>query len=406
MRRDVYITGVGIVSPIGVGKEAFLAGLRAGTSGIDTISGIDVEGFRVGRGGEVDDRTLADAGVDLDEQRGLAMALTAASEAIAEAGLSGDTAWAKAALSLGSGAGEMRAMERSLGPRLADLPLAHEDPLQSPNGITSKLAHRLGILGRQVTFVNACAAGAQAIAVGADLVRCGRVDLVLAGGVETLNRMSLSGFESLRAVAAGACRPFDRERAGIQLSELAGFVVLESANRVAERDVHPYARVSGSGSSADAYHLVRPDAGGAGAKLALQRALRDAELSIDEIDYVNAHGTGTVPNDPAELAALRSVFGDRAAEIPISSTKAMLGHGLAASGAAEAVICSLAIRHHFLPPTINLQQPIAGYESYDFVPNQKREGVALRNVVSSSFAFGGNNVVLVLSSVEKDADLV
>ncbi len=411
MTRDVYITGAGIVSPIGVGKEAFLAGLRGGRSGIDAITGIDVEGFRVGRGGEVDDAALGGAGVDTEEQRGLALALTAAREAIAEAGLSGDTGWADAALSLGTGAGEMRAMERTLGPRLADLPLSHPDPLQPPSALTSKLAHSLGISGRQLTFINACAAGAQAIAVAADLVRSGRVEIALAGGVETLNRMVLSGFESLRAVSAGACRPFDGGREGIQLSELAAFVVLESGDRlsdgrVAARAVRPYARISGSGSSADAFHVVRPDEGGAGGELALQRALRDAGLDAGEIDYVNAHGTGTIPNDPAELAALRRVFGERAAGIPISSTKAMLGHGLAASGAAEAVICALAMRHRFLPPTINWQQPIPGYESYDFVPNVVREGVPLRNVVSSSFAFGGNNVVLVFSAPGRDAEQV
>jgi len=201
------------------------------------------------------------------------------------------------------------------------------------------------------------------------------------------------------------------------LAEMAAFVVLESRERVVPgagakdgtaapggggRNVRPYARVSGSGASADAFHVVRPDDEGAGAALALRRALDAADLTPETIDYVNAHGTGTVQNDPAEMAALLSVFGDRARSLPISSTKAMLGHALGASGAAEVVICALALRERFLPPTIGLERPMPGYEDFDFVPDTAREGIQLRHLVSSAFAFGGNNVVLVLSSPEQD----
>jgi 3-oxoacyl-(acyl-carrier-protein) synthase len=309
----------------------------------------------------------------------------------------------------------MRAMEATLGPPEAALPLDHPDPLQPPNAITSKLALRLGLRGRQLTFVNACAAGAQAIAVAADLIRDGRAKLALAGGVEVLSRMVLSGFEALRAVSPTGCRPFDADRDGIQLAELAAFVVLEGSERIRagsagrlgtaapagrRQAVRPYAQVAGSGASADASHVVRPDDQGAGAALALRRALAAAGLAPEAIDYVNAHGTGTVQNDPAELSALVTVFGQRARRLPISSTKAMLGHALGASGAAEVVICALALRERFLPPTIGWRRPIPGYEGFDFVPNAAREGVRLRHVVSNAFAFGGNNVVLVLSSPE------
>ncbi len=407
MRRDVYITGLGVVSPIGIGKEAFLEGLRGGRCGLGPLRGLDASEFRIGRGGEIDDAAVAEGQADVGGGRCLALALRAGREALADAGLDGGLLPEDATLAVGSGAGEMRAMETTLGPPEAALPLEHPDPLQPPNAITSKLAGRLGLYGRQLTFVNACAAGAQAIAVAADLIRDGRADVALTGGVEILNRMVMSGFEALRAVSPTGCHPFDADRDGIQLSELAAFVVLECGERMRDgavarkRTARPYARVAGWGASADAFHVVRPDDEGAGAALAMRRALADAGVAPEAVDYVNAHGTGTVQNDPAELAALVTVFGPETQRLPISSTKAMLGHALGASGAAEVVICALALRGRFLPPTIGWGQPMPGYEGFDFVPNAARDGVRLRHVVSNAFAFGGNNVVLVLSSVEE-----
>jgi len=397
MTGEAYITGLGIVSPIGIGKQAFLEGLRAGRSGLAPLRGLERSEFRIGAGGEVDDAAFTDGG-DLQGARCLAFASRACREALADAGM--DSLPPEATLAVGSGAGEMRATERSMGPPEEALPLDLADPLQPPSSITSKLALRLGLRGRLLTFINACAAGAQAIAVAADLVRSGRADVAVAGGVEVINRMVMSGFEALRAVSPTGCHPFDAERDGIQLGELAAFVVLESGARVRERGARPYARIAGSGASADAFHVVRPDEQGAGAVLALRRALDAAGATPDEVDYVNAHGTGTVQNDPVELAAIVSVFGDRAARLPISSTKSMLGHALGASGAAEAVICALALREGFLPPTLGLRRPIEGYQGFDFVAGSAREGVRPRCIVSSAFAFGGNNVVLVLRSPE------
>lgn len=399
MTHQVYITGLGIVSPIGIGQEAFLAGIRAGRCGLGELRTLDTSGFRIGRGGEVESEGA------LDEGRCLSLALRACREALAGAGLQGAELPANASIAVGSGAGEMRALELTIGAPEEALLLDYPDPLQTPNTITSKLALRLGLHGRQLTFINACAAGAQAIAVAADMVRHGRVELALAGGVEVLSRMVMSGFEALRAVSPTGCHPFDAERDGIQLSELAAFVVLESGDRLT-RGARPYARVAGSGASADAFHVVRPDEEGAGAELAIRRALADAGLGPDEIDYVNAHGTGTAQNDPAELAAIGRVFGERAQQLPISSTKAMLGHALGASGAAEVVICSLALRHGFLPPTIALRRPLDGYEDFDFVPGVARDGVRLAHVASTAFAFGGNNIVLVLSNPNESAEIL
>lgn len=393
MTASVYVTGLGIVSPIGMGKVDFLAGLREGRCGLGPIEGLRTDDLRIGRGGEV--RLDGPEG----EARCLTFALRACREAIEDAGLAGALP-AETTLAVGSGAGEMREMEQTLGPPEGEIPLEHPDPLQAPNSITSKLTARLGVRGRQLTFINACAAGAQAIAAGGDMIRTGRAEVALAGGVEVLSRMVLSGFEALRAVSPVGPRPFDAGRDGIQLAELAAFVVLESEERVRARGARPYARLAGSGASADAVHPVRPDEHGSGAALALRRALADAGIDADEVDYVNAHGTGTVQNDPAELAALTSVLGERARRVPISSTKAMLGHALGASGAAEVVACALAVREGFLPPTIGWERAIEGYEGFDFVAGASREGVVLRHAVSNAFAFGGNNVVLVLASLE------
>jgi 3-oxoacyl-[acyl-carrier-protein] synthase II len=397
MKREVYITGLGIVSPIGVGQEKFLASIRSGRCGLGELHTLDTTGFRIGRGGEVK------SGGATDEGRCFAFALRACEEALADSGLRGEDLPANASIALGSGAGEMRATELTMGPPEEALLLDHPDPIQTPICIASKLGLRLGLHGRQLAFTNACAAGAQAIAVASDLVRHERADLAIAGGVEVLSRMVMSGFEALRAVSPTGCHPFDVERDGIQLSELAAFVVLESGERL-KRGVRPYARVSGSGASADAFHVVRPDGHGTGAELAIRRALADAGLGPDEIDYVNAHGTGTVQNDPVELAALARVFGERAKRMPISSTKAMLGHALGASGAAEVVICALALRHRFVPPTIALRQPLSGYEDFDFVRDVVRDGVGLAHVASTAFAFGGNNIVLVLSDPDEGAE--
>ena len=405
MSGQAFITGLGIVSPIGVGREAFLEGLRAGRSALAPLRGLDRSEFRIGSGGEVDEGALGGDG-DLQEGRALTFALRACREAIADAGLAAASLPPETTLALGSGAGEMRAMERSMGQPEEELSLEARDPVQPPSAITSKLALRLGLRGRLLTFINACAAGAQAIAVAADLVRSGRAEVAVAGGVEIINRMVMSGFEALRAVSPTGCHPFDGERDGIQLGELAAFVVLESGGRVRERGARPYARVAGSGASADAFHVVRPDEQGAGAVLALRRALGAAGLAPDDIDYVNAHGTGTVQNDPAELMAIERVFGQRAARLPISATKSMLGHALGASGAAEAVICALALREGFLPPTAGLRRPIEGYGGFDFVTGTAREGVGLRHVASSAFAFGGNNVVLILSAAGGDAEVI
>lgn len=394
------ITGIGIVSPIGVGKAEFLDALLEGRCGLDRLTVMDADELRVGRGGEVRPDFNPGGRIDTDTQRGLSFAVPAALEALADAGLEPDDLPETTSLSLGIGAGEMRAMERSLAPAEADLVYDWADPIQTPNSLTSKLAKRLGLRGRQQTFINACAAGAQAVAVGADLVRDGRANIVVAGGVEILNRMVMSGFESLRAVSPTGPHPFDADRDGIQLAELAAITILESDERVAMRGVRPYARIAGSGASADGFHVVQPDQEGIGQALALARALADAGLSVTDIDYINAHGTGTVQNDPAELAAVVRVFGDRAKQVPISSTKAMLGHALGASGAGEVVICALAIREGFLPPTIAFSRAIEGYEDFDFVPNRARPGVQLRHVLSSAFAFGGNNVVLALSAPE------
>src|SRR3972149_3653718 len=218
-----YIPGLGIVSPIGVGKEAFLEGLRAGRCGLGPLRGRDAAECRSGRGGEIDGAAFAGE-TELNDGRCLAFALHACRQALADAGLDATSLPEDTTLALGSGAGEMRAMELTLGPPEDALLLDRPDPLQPPNSMAGKLARRLGLRGRQLTFINACAAGARAVAVAAELIRNGRTELALAGGVEVLSRMVMSGFEALRAVSPNGCRPFDAARDGIQLSQLAAFL--------------------------------------------------------------------------------------------------------------------------------------------------------------------------------------
>ena len=307
---EAYITGIGIVSPIGVGKQAFLEGVLEWRNGLVRLSVLNADEFRVGRGGEVETACVPDTAADLDLTRGIALALPAAFEAVADAGLTLAELPEETVVALGSGAGDMRAMEVSLGPPEAALDPDCIDPIQPPNEITSKLARRLGVYGRQITFINACAAGAQAIAVAADLVRDGKAEIAIAGGVETLSRMVMSGFEALRAVSPTGPRPFDAERDGIQLAELAAIVVLESTARVQQRNARPYARISGSGASADAFHVVRPDEAGTGAVLALRRALTDAGLSVTPLVAGLSVVHGMLPPHPAAMLAVTAYNAD------------------------------------------------------------------------------------------------
>lgn len=275
-----------------------------------------------------------------------------------------------------------------------------------PNMPAHFVSERIGALGPQATPIAACATGTQAIGDATELIRCGRADVVFAGGVETIVQdYIIAGFASLSALAedyndypSEASRPFDAERSGFVLTEGCGVLVLESLEHAYQRDAHIYAEVLGHASSADAYHIAAIEPEGVGMQRAMSWALQDAQVNHDEVDYINAHGTSTEPNDRIETNAIKQVFGDHAYTISISSNKSMLGHAMAATGALEAIASVLTIAEGIIPPTINYQTPDPHCD-LDYTPNKARAHDGLKTVMSNNFGLGGQNASAIFSAL-------
>jgi 3-oxoacyl-[acyl-carrier-protein] synthase II len=267
--------------------------------------------------------------------------------------------------------------------------------LETPvSASTDLLARAIRSRGPRLTISTACSSGANALGIGADWVRAGRVSAVLCGGADSLCQMAYSGFNALQALDRAPCRPFDRHRAGITLGEGAALFVLERWQDAERRGAPILAEFVSYGCSADAHHVTQPRPDGAGAVAAMQRALDEGGVSAEAIDYINAHGTGTPQNDVVETRAIKQVFGTHAYRIPVSSTKSQVGHCLAAAGAIEALAALLALRGGFVPPTATLEEPDPECD-LDYVPRHSRRA-ALRTVLSNSYGFGGNNTSVVL----------
>jgi 3-oxoacyl-[acyl-carrier-protein] synthase II len=399
MARRVRITGVGVVSALGATARQTWDGLLEGRIGIRPITLFDASRDRT--------HTAAQA-VPFDEDghlsarerrrasRGDLMGLRAALEALGDAGLGvAGIDPVRTGLVLGGGGGGLLQAEDYLravsGPRR----LRPSAALGFFPATTADLiASRLGCRGTVTTIMNACSSATIAIGLGAGLVASGELDLVLAGGVETLSRTTFAGFNALRLVDPDPCRPFDRARRGMSLGECAAFMVLEEAGAARARGARVLAEVAGCGMSADAHHMTAPDPSGDGLARSMKAALAAAGVAHDEVDHISAHGTGTEQNDIAETRAIKTVFGERAHRIPVVSIKGMVGHCLGAAGAIEAVATALSIHHGVLPPTAGLVAPDPECD-LDYVPLRARRA-SIRVAISNSTAFGGNNGTLVL----------
>jgi 3-oxoacyl-[acyl-carrier-protein] synthase II len=395
--RRVAITGYGAISALGTGVEAFAAGLRAGRCGIGSLTLFSAAGFRSACAAEVGAFTLPAATRRWRRRRasrtGL-LALVAADEAWRMAGLADGSG---CGVVVGTTTGGMAVGEETYRTWREDEPrqLALEAWLETPISVTTDLlAAAIGSRGPRLTVSTACSSGANALGIAADWLRDGRAAAVLCGGSDSLCRMTYSGFNALQALDRVPCRPFDRRRAGLTLGEGAAMFVLEDWDAARARRARILGELVGYGVSADAHHLTQPRPDGAGAILAMRRALAAGGVDGAEIDYINAHGTGTPQNDVVETRAIKSVFGTRARYVPVSSTKSMIGHTLGAAGALEALACLLAMRDGFLPPTASLVEPDPECD-LDYVPRSSRPAL-LRTVLSNSYGFGGNNTSLVL----------
>lgn len=384
-RFPVAVTGVGVICAIGTDVDQFWSSIVEGRPGLGVIRRPSFSIFDAPIGGEVDDDVLdaayAELGHDYPDgspSRPIKFGLLAASEAVRRSGLDLSTVHAgRIGVVVGKCNGESRRPDGSY------------KPINHPCEV---IAAHLGARGPRVVVSTACAAGTNAIGIGRDKLWSGEADVVLAGGVDSLNISTYGGFLAMQAVSKERCAPYSRS-GGLNLGEGSGFLVLEPLDKALARGADVLAELRGYGLSADAYHATAPDPTGRGAAKAVQRALGDAQLSPDDVDYVNGHGTGTQANDKMERKVMRSVFGDRVGSVPISSLKSFTGHSLGAAGAIEAVASVMAVVCDVLPPTMQFDAPNA---DLDFVPNHARpHGVDV--VVSNSYAFGGNNASLVLS---------
>jgi 3-oxoacyl-[acyl-carrier-protein] synthase II len=397
--QRIAITGLGSINALGKGVEAFGRALQAGTCGIGAVSLFDPAGGRTSRAAEV--RGLLPPAwlpraVARRASRSAVLALTATLEAWQMAGLTPNDA-VGAGVVLGTTTGGMatgeslyRAVLRGTTTR-PSLAGWLETPVSVPVDDVAKV---FAFCGPRLTVSTACSSGANALGIAADWLRSGRVDVAVCGGTDSLCQMTYTGFNALQALDHEPCRPFDKRRAGLTLGEGAAVFVFEPWERALRRGARIVGEFLSCGVSADAHHLTQPRPDGAGAVLAMQRALQEGGVALGEIDYINAHGTGTPLNDVVETRAIKSVFGARAYQIPVTSTKSMIGHCLGAAGALEALASLLAIQQSFIPPTATLEEPDPECD-LDYVPRASRSQV-LRTVLSNSYGFGGNNTSLIL----------
>lgn len=407
--RRVVVTGMGMLTPLGIGVEANWEAIRAGRSGIGPITRFDgVESFSSRIAGEIDGFEPQDF-IDAKEVKKMDLfmqyALAAAQLAVEDSGfsVSGDEAFRSGAI-VGVGFCGIATIEHYYEVYLKQGP-RKISPFFIPKVISNlapgQIAIRYGLKGVNWTPTSACASGNNALGEAFRLIREGLQDAVVAGGAEAATTpLGVGGFSAMKALSTRndeperASRPFDKDRDGFVIAEGAGILVLEERERAVRRGARIYAEVVGYGTNGDAYHITSPSPEGEGAARCMALTLEDAGVGPGDVDYVNAHGTSTPYNDANETAAIKQVFGDHARDLPVSSTKSMTGHLLGAAGAVEAIYSVLALYHGVLPPTINYHTPDPECD-LDYVPNEPRDA-AIRVALSNSFGFGGTNACILL----------
>ncbi len=412
-RIRVVVTGLGALTPLGTVKS-FWEGLKAGRSGIRRITSFDPSHLNVQIAGEVDFDPKEY--LNFKEARRMSrcsqMAQVAARMALEDAGLTHEEVEAEAertGVVVGTALGGYEVMEAHTYRYKSTGKTTRPSPFAIINGLPNMPAHYVsretGAKGPLAAITTACASGTQSIGAGAELIRYGRADIVFAGGVEAvMEDYAITGFEAMTALATGfnespesASRPFDANRNGFVYSEAAGILVLESLEHAVKRGAQILAEVLGHASSSDSYHVAALDPEGEGAQRAMRWAVEDAGLNPEDINYINAHGTSTKANDPIETFAIKKIFGERAYNIPVSSTKSMIGHCLGGAGAVEAIACVKSLVEQVIHPTINYETPDPECD-LDYVPNEARD-VDLKTTLSNSFGLGGQNACLVLGKI-------
>lgn len=405
MERRVVVTGLGVVSPVGNNIDEMWASIKAGKHGIAPITRFDTEGHKVTLAAEVKDFDFGDRRaakrLDIADQ----YALVAAREAVADSGIvSGENVDPdRFGIYGGTGIGGIATLESEVTKCIKKGNMARASallvPMMMPNAIAGNISMEFNAKCPSFGIVSACASGTHTIGEAYRNIKHGYNDVIMAGGAESvLAPVSFSGFANMTAMNTTtdpdrASIPFDVDRNGFILGEGAGFLILEELEHAKARGAKIYGEIAGYGATSDAYHITSPDPEGTGAAKAIRMALDDAGIKPEDVDYINAHGTGTPYNDAFETIAIKKVFGDDT-KVPVSSTKSMTGHLLGAAGGLEAVICAKAIVEGFIPPTVGLQNQDPELD-LDYVPNTGREA-DLEYVLSNSLGFGGHNGTLLM----------
>ncbi len=409
-RRRVVVTGLGLITPIGKNVTETWSNALDGKSGVELISAFDTSDYTVKIGAPVRDFFVEEY-MDRKEARRtdpfIQIGMGAATQAVEDSGLGSAFAKERIGVAIGSGIGGINNIERTRDTLMQSGP-QRVSPFFVPstviNMISGLLSIKYGFRGPNISIVTACTTGTHNIGFGARMIQYNEVDAMIVGGTEwtTSSPVTLAGFASLRALSTRnddperASRPWDRERDGFVLGDGAGILVLEEYEKAVSRGANIYCELTGFGMSADAYHITRPPDDGLGAISSMRNALGDSGLGLDDIHYINAHGTSTPQGDVAETKSIKSVFGNET-KIAISSTKSMIGHLLGAAGAVEAAITALAIRDQVAPPTINLDNPSEDCD-LDYIPHTTRE-MTINAALSNSFGFGGTNGTLIFSRI-------
>lgn len=406
MSQRVVVTGMGAITPIGLSVEAFWNNIKKGTIGFAPITRFDASGYKASLAAEVkgfEGKNYMDAKAARRMELFSQYAVAAAKEAIQESGLilSEEDSY-RIGTSIGSGTGSLQALEREHNKLLEKGP-SRINPLFVPLMITNMAAGNVsiqfGLKGKSINVVTACSTGTNSIGEAYRSIQCGEVDVMVAGGTEScITELGVSGFCSLTALSSEsdptrASIPFDKDRNGFVMGEGAGIVVLESLEHAKKRNAKILAEIAGYGTSSDAFHITSPAEDGAGAARAMENAVKEAGLDFSEIDYINAHGTGTHHNDLFETRAIKLAFGDAAKTVKISSTKSMIGHLLGAAGGVEFITCVKSIQEGYLHENVGLRETEPEMDL-----NYLKEGVyqKVHTAISNSFGFGGHNATLLV----------
>jgi 3-oxoacyl-[acyl-carrier-protein] synthase II len=407
-KTRVVVTGMGAITCLGNSVKQFWTGVKNGQSGIREISLVSPDGFPCKVSGEIQDFDPTEH-MDRKEARRMArfsqFAVVAADQAVEDSGLDFEKEdLDRIGVLIGSGSGGLPETDQQAEIRVkrgVGRMSPYYIPMMLVNMAAANISHRFNLTGYTNTCVTACAASTQAIGEATEVIRRGDADVIVTGGTEAgICEIGMGGFSTMRALStwsgepSQASRPFDKGRDGFAPSEGSGILILESLEHAKARGATIHAEIGGWGVSSDAYHLVQPHPEGSGAAKAMNRALTNAGVTINDIDYINAHGTSTPINDASETKAIKAVFGEHAYNVPISSTKSMVGHSLGASGALEAIACISSINDGVLHPTINQDEPDPDCD-LDYIPNVAREQ-EVNVTLSNSFGFGGQNACLVI----------